>query len=303
MPTLRQLVRALRPLAHANIAPPLLFGQALAMSLGASFSWRGFALAQAFGLADHAFIVLANDLRDRETDRANTTFNLFSGGSRAWLDEGTPVFLTRATYAAALAVLAISLAGLFTSPWFPVLGGAALAIMIAYSWKPLELSYRGGGAILQGLGVGVVLPLVGVAAQGHELDASVLPYLAPTFLLGVASNWLTSLPDEPSDRASEKHTLAADYGGTVARRATLLLTGAAIAYGCHVLTLDPKVRGVVLAGSALALTIAAAFTPRAEPTARSALLTFMIAVGAASTLAWLGWTFGLVLTARGVSWG
>ena len=61
-------LQAARPLAHANIAPPILLGQALAFAAGSPFDPAMAAIAHSFGVLDHLYIVFANDYADREGD-------------------------------------------------------------------------------------------------------------------------------------------------------------------------------------------------------------------------------------------
>jgi 1,4-dihydroxy-2-naphthoate polyprenyltransferase len=289
---LRALVRAARPLAHANIAPPILFGQALAYAVTGRFSWIGFVVAQAFGVADHLFIVLANDYADREADAKNNHPTMFSGGSRVIPDgqlaAGT---VKRLAALAGALVLGIGLAGSGLSLALPVLAVIALALMLAYSYPPLALSYRGGGELLQGLGVGVVLPMVGLASQG-ALSPELVFFLVPSFILGVAGNVLTSIPDERADRDASKRTVAVRLGGRPARALSIALHVFALVLGAFAIPIGGISSGVVLA---LALALQGGSVLVASPDRRSTL-TFLILGGATESVALLGWSVCLVLS-------
>ena len=87
MSSLAAWIQAARPLSQANIAVPLLFGQAVAFARYGAFDPLIFALVAAFGVAIQLFIVFANDLADEEADRLNDSPTPFSGGSRV-LPEG-----------------------------------------------------------------------------------------------------------------------------------------------------------------------------------------------------------------------
>ncbi|MDH5493566.1 MAG: prenyltransferase, partial [Myxococcales bacterium] len=103
LPSLGAWWQASRPLAQANLALPLLLGQALAVGAGARFDpWLAL-LVHAFGLALHLFIVFSNDYADRDIDVAGTR-TLVSGGSGV-LVEGKlrPRALARAARAMAAA--------------------------------------------------------------------------------------------------------------------------------------------------------------------------------------------------------
>ena len=284
------LVRAARPLAHANIAPPILFGQALAYAMTGRFSWAAFVVAQTFGVLDHLVVVLANDYADRDADRLNASSTPFSGGSRVLPDgDLEPATVRTLAVGVAFALLVFSLAARAIAPALPWLACAALALMFAYSYRPLRLSYRGGGELLQGLGIGVVLPLVGLSAQGGPLDVHTLAYLAPTFVLGVAGNVLTSIPDENADRAANKWSPAARWGGSRARLVSIALHVLGVALGT---TLLP----VSLLRVTLVLALApqfASFALRAS-TSRASTIVFVVLGGASESLAILGWSIALV---------
>ena len=206
----RAWLRAARLPAQSNIAVPLLCGQAIAFWSGLGFDGRSAALVFAFGLFDQLAIVFSNDAADEETDRRNTTFTPFSGGSRVLVEGAlTRTSLLRATFvcgALALACLG-ALSAMGRSPWLVPLGGFGLALLWAYSFPPLRMSYRGGGEVLQVLGTAVVLPLVGYLGQGGRLESFSPTWLALLVPLRFACACATALPDEPSDRASGKRTL------------------------------------------------------------------------------------------------
>lgn len=208
-------LQASRLPSQSYIALPLVLGQALAAAQGHPWRLSALVVAQAFGLFDQLYIVWANDYADRDTDRQNRTATLFSGGSRV-LVEGRlePAALLRAaTSAASLAVAASLLLALAEGRWLLVpLALVALALLWAYSFPPLRLSYRGGGEVLQALGTAFVLPLYGYYAQVGSTGA--FPWLAGAVLLPaqLACAISTTLPDEPSDRASDKRTAAVRLG-------------------------------------------------------------------------------------------
>lgn len=222
MDTLRAWVQATRPLAQVNIATPLLLGQALAFACTGQFSLERMAWIHGFGALAHLFIVFANDFADREGDAHNRTFNQFSGGSRV-IPEGklSPTLIAGAALVALAGLLALGVAALLQGlgPWLLVGTAATAALLWAYSYPPLRYAYRGGGEVLQGLGVGVVLPLLAFATQtGDPLTDMRWAALAPMFVLGVASNILTALPDHPADVAASKRSYPVVHGQWVARR-------------------------------------------------------------------------------------
>jgi 1,4-dihydroxy-2-naphthoate octaprenyltransferase len=89
--------------------------------------------------------------------------------------------------------------------------------MWLYSFGPVRLSYRGGGELLQGIGVGIGLPSLGYYLQAEDLLAPVW-ILGPATLLGVCSNVLTALPDVEDDDLARKRTWPVRHGVRSARR-------------------------------------------------------------------------------------
>lgn len=293
--TLRAWLQAARPLAQANIAPPLLVGQGLAFAAFGEFSWSRAALAFSFGVLDQLFIVFANDAADVEADRLNKTYNRFSGGSRV-VPEGklSPRSLAHAAF------LMVGLMALFSAyltlqlrlMWMLILCTLAVGLLWAYSFPPLRLSYRGGGELLQGLGVGVVLPVIGYYLQCGSLTGFPLPALLPLFLLGYAGNIVTSLPDVPGDRAAGKRSLPVRRGQMAARVQCVVVIAVAIGASRLVAphTTLPTL-AALLALPALCLLWGLRYIKSADATEHAACLRFVLACGAAISLTQLAWAF------------
>jgi 1,4-dihydroxy-2-naphthoate octaprenyltransferase len=230
-PTLRAWVQASRLPSQSYIALPLLLGQALALHHGAAWDWEVFVVVQLFGVFDQLYIVYANDYADRHTDAANETWTLFSGGSRV-LAQGK-LRASRLRRAAVLMACMSLLCGvalaLGRGRWgAPALAATALLLLWMYSYSPVRLSYRGGGELLQMLGVGLVLPVLGFYAQAGALENFPWPLLATLLPLQLMCGMCTALPDEPSDRASHKRTTAVWMGPTWARAVIALLGACAL---------------------------------------------------------------------------
>ncbi len=230
-PAWRAWVRAARLPSQMYIFWPLLLGQALAMGHG--FSWEIVIVCHVYGLASQLYIVFANDLADMDTDRRNFTFTLFSGGSRV-LVEGLlsrPQLVRAAVLCAALSALAGVWLGIRHHIWLPlplILFG--LALLWAYSYPPLRLSYRGGGEYLQMVGVGLVLPMIGFSAHAGTLAGMPWSLMPLMLALSLSCALATALPDEPSDRADGKRTHAVRYGLAGSFRSILWLNSLALAW-------------------------------------------------------------------------
>ena len=294
---LRAWLRAARPLAHGNIAPPILLGEAMACE-GRPISLSLFVAAHLFGVIDHLAIVFANDVADEETDAKNETSTLFSGGSRVLVHGELKASDLRsaATYMA-LCLMAFScvVAVLFARPYLPVFALAALMLLHAYSFAPLRLSYAGGGEVLQGLGIGVVLPALGFYLQSGSLEGLSPPALTGLFLFGVAGNLLTSLPDTKSDRESQKRTWSVLRGEPHARTSALVM----VSLGASLLACSLH-RSWALSASVLfipcaAFAIALRGLRGADSTHRTAMLIFLVSAAGAMTFAELGWSIALLI--------
>ena len=219
-------VQAARPLAHVNIVVPLLLGHAAAWHVTGRFDPRWLVAALAWGVIDHLFVIFANDFADREADSGQRT--LLSGGSGV-IPEGklTSAQVARAAQGAAASLMLYSCALLFMGrTWTPFYALAALMLMWLYSFPPARLSYRGGGEVLQGLGVGVGLPSLAYYFQTSTILAPGW-VLGPAVLLGVCSNVLTALPDVAEDARAGKRTWPVRHGTSSARR----FASAGIAFG------------------------------------------------------------------------
>lgn len=228
-------LRSTRPASQLYLALSLAVGWRLAATAGHPPSTTLLLLLHAYGVAQQLFIVWANDLADAETDRTNHTPTPFSGGSRVLpLGLLTPAALRSAAIAAATVaiLLTVAMALRFDAFWSPLFGLAGLLLLQAYSLPPLRLSYRGGGTWLQVAGLGLHLPLFALYLCGAPLNAATLLPIALLLPAQFACAIATTLPDEPSDRASFKRSFTVAHGATattVAATLALLLSAAGLA--------------------------------------------------------------------------
>lgn len=231
MERVRAWLQASRPASQTYIAFPILLGQILYYRVTGDFTWIGFVLAQLFGVFDQLYIVYANDWADVETDERNGTYNIFSGGSRVIVDgQLSRAAVGRAAVGAAVLAGATGVALLFVHGsaiplMLMVLG---IALLYGYSYPPLRMNYRGGGEALQMIGVGGVLPLVGFSAHSGQLTGFPWAVLAVTLPISLGCAIATSLPDEPSDRASKKRTAGVLLGSTSAQVLAMVLCAASL---------------------------------------------------------------------------
>jgi 1,4-dihydroxy-2-naphthoate octaprenyltransferase len=214
---MRNWIQAARPLAHVNIVVPLVLGQVAAWHVTGRFDGLWFGASLAWGVLDHLFVIFANDFADRRADSGRRT--LLSGGSGV-IPEGKllPKQVARAAQVAAVLLMLYSCAlTLLGRPWTPLYALAALLLVWLYSFPPVRASYRGGGELLQGVGVGIGLPSLGYYLQCETAFAPGW-VIWPATLLGICSNVLTALPDVEDDARADKRTWPVRHGMASARR-------------------------------------------------------------------------------------
>lgn len=225
-------VYALKPASWPKLAVPGLLGIALGFAETRRGPPLGIALALLFTLLDLVFVVTLNDWGDQEVDRLKR--QMFPDGcSKKTIPDG--ILPARALLVAGLAAgTAMVLVALWAEraldrPGLGLLALGAAGVFVAYTFPPLALNYRGGGELLEMLGVGVLLPLVTAAFVGGQgLSATgraVLPGLA---LVCFSSALASGLSDEQSDRAGNKSTFTTWLGNERVRQLSLaaLLAGA-----------------------------------------------------------------------------
>lgn len=216
---------ALKPASWPKLLVPMLLGQAIGIDATGRASIAGFALGAAFTVLDLIFVVLMNDWGDQEVDRVKRA--MFPGESRKTIPDGVlpaPRLFAAGALAAAGA-LGVALVGEIAlgRPWLTVAAVLALGLFVAYTLPPLRLNYRGGGELLEALGVGVVLPWINAYAQSGTMLAPALLVLPGFALLALASALASGLADERSDRRGGKRTFVTMLGNALARRATNVL--------------------------------------------------------------------------------
>ncbi|MDP8236841.1 MAG: UbiA family prenyltransferase [Candidatus Erginobacter occultus] len=186
------------------------FYAALADRIPASRFLPEFLSGAVFLSALAVFGYLANDLGDREIDRAGGKANSLSGlGPRA------PVLVFAGVFAVMLAA-GLAFAG---RAWFVPLWAAQLLAAAAYSLPPLRLKARGVWGLAANVAAQFILPVLLVfAALGHRgwLGMSVLA--AAATLRGTATEFGHQLFHLPADREAGVGTLAVRLGEESSRR-------------------------------------------------------------------------------------
>jgi 1,4-dihydroxy-2-naphthoate octaprenyltransferase/chlorophyll synthase len=224
---------ALKPASWPKLVVPALFGQLLAASSTGRLDLAALAWGLGFTAFGLAFIVLLNDWGDRRVDAIKR--EMFPDGcSPKTIPDG--ILGSRRVGAAGVAcgVIAAGLAAAGEAslgrPHAFEAGVACMLVFVAYTLPPIQLNYRGGGELLEMLGVGIALPLFNAYLQSGAFAPRVLVWTAGFAVLSLASGVASGLSDEQSDRAGGKRTFASTFGNGAARRLTeaCVLGGGAI---------------------------------------------------------------------------
>jgi 1,4-dihydroxy-2-naphthoate octaprenyltransferase len=221
-----------RPRAWPKLALPLAAG--IAAALGAGYAMRVEALLPLalFLVGDAMFIFGANDLVDEEADRLRRAHET-SPSPKVLLDGvlSRRALALGALVGAALVLTAGQTLARVTGQRAPaVLAMAAVGCVALYEFRPFRLNYRGGGELVEAVGVGLVLPLFGAASQGAGAPralAALLPALVGVSLAGALAS---TVADAKADDLAGKRTFAVRFGALpTARAAALTLTLSSLA--------------------------------------------------------------------------
>lgn len=214
---------AVKPRSWPKLLVPALLGQALGVRATGGLDGRPALLGLGLTLALLVYIVLLNDWGDRQVDALKR--RMFPDGcSPKTIPDG--ILPARALLSAGLlaggVALGLALVGQLWlgRPHLTPAAAGALLVFFAYTFPPLRLNYRGGGELLEALGVGALLPWLHAYLQGGLTTHPGHILLAGFSAMSLASALASGLSDERSDRAGGKRTCASWLGNGPTRRAT-----------------------------------------------------------------------------------
>jgi 1,4-dihydroxy-2-naphthoate octaprenyltransferase len=286
-----------RPRAWPKLALPLATGIAAAIGAGYMLMPAAVALVALFLVGDAMFIFGSNDLVDEEADRVRRAREE-TPSPKVLLDGvlSRRALALGALVGAALVLLAGQALARLTGQRAPVvLAMAAVLCVAVYEFRPLRLNYRGGGELVEAVGVGIVLPLFGAASQGAGAPralAALLPALVGVSLAGALAS---TVADAPADALAGKRTFAVRFGALpTARAAALTLTLSSLAALAVSLVGRPSASLVAIAlGATVGGVVRAARAWNGED--HAALAAFKGAVRRAVLAAWSSATLGFAL--------
>lgn len=211
---------ALKPASWPKLLVPAALGVGLGVDVTGSLSIAALLAMLALTTLDLIFVVCLNDWGDQKVDALKR--RMFPETSKKTIPDGvmSAGALLSLGIAAGLMALALSLpiGVVLDRPQLPALVAGALALFWLYSLPPVRLNYRGGGELLEALGVGVALPVLGSYLGSGELFGPSATMLGGWTLLALASASASGLSDERSDAAGGKRTFVTMLGNRAARR-------------------------------------------------------------------------------------
>lgn len=220
--TARRWRHAIKPGSWPKLLVPMALGQVMGVVASGQVSLAGLVLGFAFTILDGIFIVTLNDWGDARVDRIKR--QMFPDGcSPKTIPDGI-LPAGALLRAGLLAGAGAALVGAIGELWLgrPGLFAAALgclSIFVAYSLPPLQLNYRGGGELLEALGVGAALPLLHAYLQSGVAWAPPYELVLGFVWLSLASALASGLSDERSDARGGKTTFTTLWGNAAAREA------------------------------------------------------------------------------------
>lgn len=215
-----RVLYALKPKSWPKILVAAGFGQALGAVANGGLDLVACLLGLGFTLFDLAFIVLLNDWGDRDVDALKRRLVPESCSPKTIPDrilEGESVLRLGLGAGALAAAFALVTAIVLDRPGAFIGGVACLLLFVLYTLPPVRLNYRGGGEILEMIGVGFALPWWHAYVQSGEPVPVTLGWLPGFALLCLASALASGLADEHTDRRGGKVTFATLFGGARVR--------------------------------------------------------------------------------------
>lgn len=217
--------------------PHFVVGSGIVYTVGAlvaraetrTLNWTALALGLAVVWLVQLSTHLLNEYSDRSADAFNVHRTLFTGGSGVLPMQALPPRLALWAGAGSLLLAVLLFFALTSQPSFgsttALIFGLATLGAAAYSIPPLNLGYRGWGALDTTIVAGLLTPLLAYNLQTGNISVALLRACLPLVVLTFANTINVALPDCEADRAAGKRTLVVQLGP---RRAAWLYTIALI---------------------------------------------------------------------------
>lgn len=221
-PWTERWVYALKPGSWPKLGVASALGQAIGVAATGTISVPGLAVGAVFTALHLCFVVLLNDWGDQGVDRLKRRLCPESCSPKTIPDrvlEAKSVGMAGLGAGAVAVGVAIVGQELLARPGLFWAGLVCLAIFVAYTFPPLCLNYRGGGEVLEMVGVGFALPWFNAYVQSGVASPAGLVLLPAFALMCLASAIASGLSDIETDRLGGKRTFATMFGAAQVRQA------------------------------------------------------------------------------------
>lgn len=220
---LEKLVYSLKLESWPKVIVPYIFSLALVWNTFHSLPISGVILGFFYILFLVAYIVHFNDYADSEVDRIKRAM-FPEHCSPKTIPDG--ILTEHQVLGAGLVSLSMILViGIVSYIFFDAhsLSGILLSIGVfwMYSLRPFRLNYRGGGELLEAIGISFIIPMTIFQIFGYSLSKEHFVLILPSFLLSISSAIASGLTDESSDRIGGKRTVVTMIGS---KKAALVLS-------------------------------------------------------------------------------
>ncbi|MEX1365650.1 MAG: UbiA family prenyltransferase, partial [Nannocystaceae bacterium] len=222
LPLHRRWLYALKPASWPKLLVAAGLGQGIGVAAAGRIDFAALALGLSFTLLHLSFLVLINDWGDQDVDALKRRLYPEACSPKTIPDEVLePGSVLLAGAGAGLLALGVAGLGehLLERPGLLAGGALCLLLLVVYTLPPARLNYRGGGEVVEMLGVAFFLPWWNAFIQsGNPMPAGLV--VLPAFALLCLSSALASgLADEESDRLGGKRTFTTMYGPVAVRQA------------------------------------------------------------------------------------
>lgn len=228
--TASRLLYALAPHSWPKLLVAALLGQAIGVVAAGRLDPLAAAIGFAFTLLALGFVVLLDDWGDRDVDALERRVDPERSPPKTIPDR---ILEGRSVWQLALGLGAFALStAVLAEVWVPRPGAAiaaavCLSLVAIHAVPPLQLSHRGGGELVELLGVGFALPWWNAYVQSGIAAPPQLAFLPGFALFAFATALVAGLGDEYTDRLAHKVTFTTLFGQQRVRMAAegLLIGG------------------------------------------------------------------------------
>lgn len=218
----RRWLYALKPASWPKLLVSAGLGQGIGVAAAGRIDLAALGLGALFTLLHLSFLVLINDWGDQDVDAIKRRLYPDACSPKTISDdvlESESVLM--GGIGAGVLALAVAGVGEHVLERPGLLAGAALCLLllVLYTLPPVRLNYRGGGEVLEMLGVGFFLPWWNAFIQSGKLMPAGLVVLPAFALMCMSSALASGLADEESDRLGGKRTFTTMFGPAAVRQA------------------------------------------------------------------------------------